>query len=229
MTDDPNTQPPQWARDAAKKAAEEIWHMNIGSVSDIGVCQKAIERSLAKRYAAQQSVDDIWVCNKPLTELSTVITNTTAAHESTVPQGQQQLAVDICRELYDRFVMGGWEPQDAHSQVLAMLAGAAPAPEGKGWIGINSAPMDGSRILIGWWDENKVWQERRAWWNAEFECTYDAETDKTTYRGAWTDNSVVSFGYEEVALYEPTLWMRLPAAPAATETREDGKEGDQPI
>ena len=31
------------------------------------------------------------------------------------------LASEICRELYDRFVMGGWEPQDAHAQIAALL------------------------------------------------------------------------------------------------------------
>ena len=37
------------------------------------------------------------------------------------PFGQevlQNLAMVICRELYDRFVIGGWEPQDAHECVI---------------------------------------------------------------------------------------------------------------
>ena len=33
----------------------------------------------------------------------------------------EELAREICRELYDRFVMGGWEPQDAHAQLAALL------------------------------------------------------------------------------------------------------------
>jgi cysteinyl-tRNA synthetase len=39
----------------------------------------------------------------------------------------EQLVIDLARELYDRFVMGGWEPQDAYPQIRAMLSGEAPA------------------------------------------------------------------------------------------------------
>jgi len=34
----------------------------------------------------------------------------------------RMLAIELCRELYDRFMMGGWEPQDAHSHVEGWLA-----------------------------------------------------------------------------------------------------------
>ena len=30
-------------------------------------------------------------------------------------------AIEICRELYDRFVMGGWEPEDAHEWMTQRL------------------------------------------------------------------------------------------------------------
>lgn len=33
----------------------------------------------------------------------------------------QQLVIDIARELYDRFVMGGWEPPDAYPLITGML------------------------------------------------------------------------------------------------------------
>lgn len=33
----------------------------------------------------------------------------------------QEQAIVICRELYDRFMMGGWEPQDAHTQCVRWL------------------------------------------------------------------------------------------------------------
>jgi hypothetical protein len=36
--------------------------------------------------------------------------------------GDADLAVELCRELYDRFMMGGWEPQDAHDYVRSALA-----------------------------------------------------------------------------------------------------------
>jgi hypothetical protein len=34
----------------------------------------------------------------------------------------EQLVIDLARELYDRFAMGGWEPQDAHQMIRDMLA-----------------------------------------------------------------------------------------------------------
>ena len=37
----------------------------------------------------------------------------------------EQLVIDLARELYDRFVMGGWEPQDAHQQIREMLEAGA--------------------------------------------------------------------------------------------------------
>jgi hypothetical protein len=33
----------------------------------------------------------------------------------------EQVVIEIARELYDRFVMGGWEPQDAYPQIRAWL------------------------------------------------------------------------------------------------------------
>lgn len=43
-----------------------------------------------------------------------------------------QLAIDLCRDLYDRFVMGGWCPKDAHAEVVHRLQvwheAQAPAP-----------------------------------------------------------------------------------------------------
>jgi len=37
------------------------------------------------------------------------------------------LAIEIARELYDRFVMGGWEPQDGHAYLRAKLSEIADA------------------------------------------------------------------------------------------------------
>lgn len=38
------------------------------------------------------------------------------------PEGAEPLVIEIARELYDRFVMGGWEPQDAYPQIERWLA-----------------------------------------------------------------------------------------------------------
>jgi hypothetical protein len=39
-----------------------------------------------------------------------------------------QLVIDLARELYDRFVMGGWEPSDAYQLIREMLGRDAEAP-----------------------------------------------------------------------------------------------------
>lgn len=44
--------------------------------------------------------------------------------ETTTILPAEQLVIDLARELYDRFVMGGWEPQDAYPQIRAMLKAA---------------------------------------------------------------------------------------------------------
>jgi len=36
-------------------------------------------------------------------------------------QEEDELVVEIARELYDRFVMGGWEPQDAYPQIRVWM------------------------------------------------------------------------------------------------------------
>jgi len=38
----------------------------------------------------------------------------------------EELVIEIARELYDRFVMGGWEPQDAYPQIRYWLGLAVP-------------------------------------------------------------------------------------------------------
>jgi hypothetical protein len=48
-----------------------------------------------------------------------------------VPQAPalDNLVIDICRETYDRFVMGGWEPQDAHEMIREMLQSRVVVPQ----------------------------------------------------------------------------------------------------
>lgn len=75
------------------------------------------------------------------------------------------------------------------------------------WFPIKSAKKSPDPIFVGWWD-GQTWTERRAWWDKEFEYLGD-----DTYRGAWTDDAVKSFGYEEVQEYNPTHWRQLPQPP----------------
>lgn len=41
---------------------------------------------------------------------------------------QELLVQEIARELYDRFVMGGWEPQDAYPQIREWLSRSETIP-----------------------------------------------------------------------------------------------------
>ena len=46
---------------------------------------------------------------------------TTAPTEPFADPSKEELVIEIARELYDRFVMGGWEPQDAYPQIRKWL------------------------------------------------------------------------------------------------------------
>lgn len=56
-----------------------------------------------------------------------------AAESQRTQAPSEQLVIDLARELYDRFVMGGWQPQDAHEMIREMLGTQAQAaqPESK--------------------------------------------------------------------------------------------------
>lgn len=89
----------------------------------------------------------------------------------------------------------------------------APPPVLEAWQTIETAPKDGTPVLIGWFKPDGQWTERRAWFDREFEVagiTDDGE-GKTIWKQAWTDDAVASFGYEETHSYEPTLWQPLPS------------------
>lgn len=47
-------------------------------------------------------------------------------YATAIPVRPTQIVIDLARELYDRFVMGGWEPQDAYPTIARMLADASP-------------------------------------------------------------------------------------------------------
>lgn len=91
-----------------------------------------------------------------------------------------------------------------------------------GWISVESAPKDGTRILIGWYAE--TWEQRAGYWKAEHDYVYDAEKDSGYWRGCWTDDAVASFGYEEIFEYAPTHWQPLPNPPS--DRGETAKEKD---
>lgn len=80
------------------------------------------------------------------------------------------------------------------------------------WRPIETAPKDGTRVLIATPIEGSPSIVLSAWWAACFEAKGFKGTE-TIWRGAWTDGSVKSWGYEEMAEYKPTKWQPLPEPP----------------
>lgn len=138
---------------------------------------------------------------------------------SVVVEALEQLRIDANR-LCDRQLGGTYEDDCRRSlrKADAALQLVASTPQGtsEGWQPIANAPKDGTRILITWGD-----QIRAAYWDDDFDSSYDEERDEVTKIGAWTDGAVQSFNYEEMHSYEPTHWMPLPTPPADLGTPPD--------
>jgi hypothetical protein len=90
---------------------------------------------------------------------------------------------------------------------------AGPAPKAGEWQPIETAPKDGTRILLGggaWGDD---WRDSApavmvGWW--EVPRRYDA----------FWNTCAAEAGYSMFPYESPTHWMPLPAAPAAATERE---------
>ncbi|OUJ16387.1 hypothetical protein [Acetobacter sp. DsW_063] len=82
------------------------------------------------------------------------------------------------------------------------------------WRPISEAPKDQPCLIA--WQEGCVWHIRRAYWDEKFEYNYDDDTEEDVYIGAWTDDSVASWGFQECNSFEPTHFAPLPAPPKVT-------------
>ena len=58
-----------------------------------------------------------------------------APAEPVADPSKEELVIEIARELYDRFVMGGWEPQDAYPQIREWLRDSPSKEELKAALG----------------------------------------------------------------------------------------------
>lgn len=81
------------------------------------------------------------------------------------------------------------------------------------WNPIKTAPKDGnSQVLL--WDGKAIYLAR---WERKFKSIWNEAKETTSYRGAWTDDTIVSYAYEETfEIKTPTHWMPLPAPPIST-------------
>src|SRR5579885_3328107 len=63
----------------------------------------------------------------PESETSKVLLRRDAASSTREEAGE--LAIELCRDLYDRFVMGGWQPLDAHDRTTMKIEDWADSRE----------------------------------------------------------------------------------------------------
>ena len=80
------------------------------------------------------------------------------------------------------------------------------------WQPIETAPKDGTTIIIGWRDE-KAWQQRMGAWDSEHSFKWNDETDESESEGAWSDGAVDDWAYQETYSYPATHWMPCPEPP----------------
>lgn len=83
------------------------------------------------------------------------------------------------------------------------------------WQPIETAPKNGSRIIIAWQLEQGTgeWEQRMAFWDPSHSLQWNKETETNEIIGAWTDDAVESWWYEETKEYHPTHWMPCPTPP----------------
>lgn len=109
--------------------------------------------------------------------------------------------------------------REPNAQQMAELSALIERHLANQWQPIETAPRDGTRILVYVPDSENVLS---VYWDAEFTFRYDeakASVDEKyagEHDGAWTDDAVESFAYEEKASYSPTHWMPLPDPPKET-------------
>lgn len=127
---------------------------------------------------------------------------------------KERTPAEMIREVVDRLTeQGRLTNEYAHALLACADAWDREQQRDSPWQPIETAPKDGTPVLIGWHDDAGAWQERRAWWDREFAIEGCDDDMNTLWKQAWTDYRVASFGYEEVWEYEPTHWMPLPAPP----------------
>lgn len=110
---------------------------------------------------------------------------------------------------------------------LEVALSASPRPA-EGWGPIETAPKDGTKILVHWREVARVGEpsedfQALAWWDCdEFEITGADEDGNPIRRGGWTDGQVASWAYEEVRELHPDKWQSLPPPPSVNSDNQAG-------
>lgn len=94
-----------------------------------------------------------------------------------------------------------------------------------GWQPIETAPKDGTRVLIATpattalpglerFELTPPWRFAVAWWDREFRSDgWDEESDGPNWISGWNAGRVGSWGMEEYFEETPTHWQPLPEPP----------------
>ena len=130
----------------------------------------------------------------------------------------EETVVTLARELYDRFVMGGWEPQDAHGRIREILGMAAvPSTPSAQWISPRKdLPDEDELVLVA-----VTCEEGDD--NDEVTQRWEEVHEATMYRGGCDLIAATADGNEY--MNEEILgWMPLPAPPSGDRATQVQKE-----
>lgn len=93
------------------------------------------------------------------------------------------------------------------------------------WKLIDSAPKDGSNIILAWKAVDTPggeprWFQTIGCWDNKFSLEWDDDAGKSINKAAWTDYTVASWAGEEFCELHPTHWAPLLTPPGTDEEQE---------
>lgn len=118
-----------------------------------------------------------------------------------------------------------WDAIAAKNAEIARLHKRIAELEADGWRDIETAPEDGTRVILAWQAVEVaggplVWFQSIGCWDAKFDSDWDIDVGDLVYRPAWTDGTVSSWAYEDCTELHPTHWRPLPAPPSRSHKDE---------